>query len=69
MPNISRVIVVCKTLLKYKLKGLIDEHDDTIITSMFYHMDLDNLTSNDWEYVIEQLVVECVYLEFCTCLK
>jgi len=69
MPNINRVIVVCKTLLKYKLKGLIDEHDDTIITSMFYHMDLDSLTRNDWEYVIEQLVAECVYLEFCTCLK
>lgn len=58
MPNIDRVIVVCQTLLRFKLSGMIDEEDDNIITSIFYHMDLDSLTSDDWEYVIEQLVAE-----------
>ena len=58
MPNIDRVIVVCQTLLKFKLAGMIDDGDNNIITSMFYHMYLDDLTSDDWEYVIEQLVAE-----------
>lgn len=63
MPNIDRVIVVCQTLLRFKLAGMIDEGDDNIITSIFYHMDLDSLTSDDWEYVIEQLVAEYLMLE------
>lgn len=63
MPNIDRVIVVCQTLLRFKLMGIIDEGDDNIITSMFYHMYLDDLTSDDWEYVIEQLVAEYLMLE------
>lgn len=58
MPNIDRVIVVCQTLLRFKLAGMIDDGDNNIITSMFYHMYLDDLTSDDWEYVIEQLVAE-----------
>lgn len=62
MPNIDRVIVVCQTLLRFKLAGIIDEGDDNIITSIFYHMDLDSLTSDDWEYVIEQLVAEHLML-------
>lgn len=62
MPNINRVVVVCQTLLKFKLAGMIDEGDDNIITSIFYHMDLDSLTSDDWEYVIEQLVAEYLML-------
>lgn len=62
MPNINRVIVVCQTLLRFKLAGMIDEGDDNIITSIFYHMDLDSLTSDDWEYVIEQLVAEYLML-------
>jgi len=63
MPNIDRVIVVCQTLLRFKLSGMIDGDDDNIITSMFYHMYLDDLTSDDWEYVIEQLVAEYLMLE------
>lgn len=62
MPNIDRVIVVCQTLLRFKLAGMIDEGDDNIITSIFYHMDLDSLASDDWEYVIEQLVAEYLIL-------
>lgn len=62
MPNIDRVIVICQTLLRFKLAGMIDEGDDNIITSMFYHMYLDDLTSDDWEYVIEQLVAEYLML-------
>lgn len=62
MPNIDRIIIVCKTLLRFKLAGMIDEKDDNIITSMFYHMDLDSLTSDDWEYVIEQLIAEYLML-------
>ena len=62
MPNIDRVIAVCQTLLRFKLAGMINEMDDIIITSMFYRMDLDSLTSDDWEYVIEQLVAEYLML-------
>lgn len=62
MPNINRVIVVCQTLLKFKLKGMIDEADDNVITNTFYHMDLDSLTRNDWAYVIEQLIAEYLKL-------
>lgn len=62
MPNINRIIVVCKTLLRFKLAGMIDEGDDNIITSIFYHMDLDSLTRNDWKYVIEQLIAEYLIL-------
>lgn len=62
MPNIYRVIVVCQTLLRFKLAGMIDEGDDNIITSMFYHIDLNSLTGDDWEYVIEQLVAEYLIL-------
>lgn len=28
MPNIDRVIVICQTLLRFKLAGMIDEGDD-----------------------------------------